>query len=55
MTATPESPVSVSDSRVHLREARMEIGKFYLIEYKKRTLAIRKLHNTKIEVYGLPR
>ena len=55
MTATPESPVSVSDGRVRLREAQMEVGKFYLIDYKKRTLAIRKLHNGKVEVYGLPR
>ena len=52
---TDSSPVTVEGDRVHARDMEMEPGRYYMVVYKNRTLAVRKTEKGRIEVYRLPR
>lgn len=57
--ASPEThvvgPVTVEGSRLHIQDAEMEVGEYYLVPQKNRILAIRKTPQGKVEIYRLPR
>ena len=55
MVNLAENPVAVREGKVHISETKMEVGKFYLVEYKKRTFAFKKLPDGKIDVYEFSR
>lgn len=54
-TGTEMDPVEVIDDRIRAHESLMDVDQFYLVRYGQRTLALRKKHDGKVQVYGLPR